>query len=126
MLLAPEVVVKGLKHSLTQNQLIELFESDQVKALVERSEERGYIDPAELEAFTLEHDLNEDEVERFTRELETIGHEVKLPEAVAPYFPGVLADTLAVPGGGRAPAEASRATVELESGVVTLVLRRVP
>jgi RNA polymerase primary sigma factor len=61
---------------LTQNQLIELIESEQVKALVERSEERGVIEPAELEAFVLEHDLTEDETEQLTRELETLGLEV--------------------------------------------------
>ena len=31
--------------SLTQNQLIELLESEHVKALVERAEERGFIEP---------------------------------------------------------------------------------
>jgi RNA polymerase primary sigma factor len=61
---------------LTQNQLIELIESEQVKALVERSEERGIIEPNELEAFVLEHDLNEEETEQLTRELETLGLEV--------------------------------------------------
>ena len=61
---------------MTQNQLIELIESEQVKALVERSEERGVIEPAELEAFALEHDLTDEEMEQLTRELETIGLEV--------------------------------------------------
>jgi len=61
---------------LTQNQLIELIESEQVKALVERSEERGVIEPTEFEAFVLEHDLTEDETEQLTRELETLGLEV--------------------------------------------------
>ena len=61
---------------MTQNQLIELIESEQVKALVERSEERGVIEPAEFEAFVLEHDLTEDETEQLTRELETLGLEV--------------------------------------------------
>jgi len=59
---------------LTQNQLIELIESEQVKALVERSEERGFIEPAEFEAFVLEHDLNDDEQEQLTRELDSNGH----------------------------------------------------
>jgi RNA polymerase primary sigma factor len=61
---------------LTQNQLIELIESEQVKALVERSEERGYIEPTEFEAFVLEHDLTDEETEQLTRELETLGLEV--------------------------------------------------
>ena len=61
---------------MTQNQLIELIESEQVKALVERSEERGYIEPTEFEAFVLEHDLTDEETEQLTRELETLGLEV--------------------------------------------------
>jgi RNA polymerase primary sigma factor len=61
---------------LTQNQLIELIESDQIKAMIERSEERGYLEPAELEAFVLEHELNEEEAEALTRELETQGLEI--------------------------------------------------
>ena len=66
---------------MTQNQLTELFESDQVKAIVERAEERGYLEPAELEAFSIEHELNEEEVEAFTRELETQGLDVRVPAA---------------------------------------------
>ena len=67
---------------MTQNQLIELIESEQVKALVERSEERGFIEPAEFEAFVLEHDLTDEETEQLTRELETLGLEVGPPRAV--------------------------------------------
>jgi RNA polymerase primary sigma factor len=74
---------KGLKHVLTQNQLTELFESDQIKALIERSEERGWVEPTELEAFVLEHELNDEEAEQITRELETIGLEVGQPQADA-------------------------------------------
>jgi hypothetical protein len=54
---------------LTQNQLTELFESDQIKGLIERSEERGWVEPVELEAFVLEHELNDEEAEQVTREL---------------------------------------------------------
>jgi len=68
---------------LTQNQLTELFESDQIKALIERSEERGWVEPTELEAFALEHELNDEEAEQITRELETIGLEVGQPQADA-------------------------------------------
>ena len=68
---------------MTQSQLTELFESDQIKALIERSEERGWVDPTELEAFALEHELSDDEAEQITRELETIGLEVGQPEADA-------------------------------------------
>ena len=72
---------KGLNNQLTQNQLIELFESEQIRALIERSEERGFIEPAELEAFVLEHELNDDEAEALQRELETIGLEVGQPQS---------------------------------------------
>jgi RNA polymerase primary sigma factor len=66
---------------LTQNQLHELLDSDQAKALVEGAEERGHLEAAELEAFALEHDLNEAEVEELTRELERIGLDVRQPAA---------------------------------------------
>ncbi|TML15467.1 MAG: sigma-70 family RNA polymerase sigma factor [Actinobacteria bacterium] len=59
----------------------ELLDSDQAKALVEGAEERGHLEAVELEAFALEHDLNEAEVEELTRELERIGLEVRQPEA---------------------------------------------
>ena len=69
---------------MTQNQLHELLDTDQARLLVEGAEERGYLEPAELEAFALEHDLNDEEVEELTRELERIGLEVRLsPEAEA-------------------------------------------
>jgi RNA polymerase primary sigma factor len=60
-----------------------LLESDQVRAIVEGAEERGYVEPAEIEAFAAELDLNEDEVEELTRELERIGLEVGPPAADA-------------------------------------------
>ena len=66
---------------MTQSQLTELFESDQIKALIERSEERGWVEPIELEAFALEHELNDEETEQITRELETIGLEIGEPES---------------------------------------------
>jgi RNA polymerase primary sigma factor len=68
---------------LTQNQLHELLDSDQAKTLVEGSEERGYIEPTEFEAFTLEHDLNDQEIEEVTREFERIGLDIGPPEAAA-------------------------------------------
>ncbi len=68
---------------MTQNQLTELFESDQIKALIERSEERGWVEPVELEAFALEHELNDEETEQITRELEAVGLEVGQPQADA-------------------------------------------
>ncbi|MGH3010051.1 MAG: sigma-70 family RNA polymerase sigma factor [Gaiellaceae bacterium] len=70
--------------ALTQNQLQELLESDQIRAIVEGSEERGYVDPADIEAFAAEQDLNQDEVEELTRELERTGIEIGQPVAAAP------------------------------------------
>ncbi len=62
---------------MTPSQLQELLETEPARLLLEGAEERGYIEPAELEAFALEHDLAEDEVELLTRELETAGLEVR-------------------------------------------------
>jgi RNA polymerase primary sigma factor len=65
---------------LTQNQLIELLESEHLKSLIERAEEHGgHLEPAELEAFVLEHDLGEDEAELLHRELEA--HGIEIPQA---------------------------------------------
>ncbi|MBA3330523.1 MAG: sigma-70 family RNA polymerase sigma factor, partial [Actinobacteria bacterium] len=68
---------------MTPNQLHDLLDTDGAKALVEGAEERGYLEPAELEAFSLEHDLNEVDVEELTRELERIGLEVREPAKTA-------------------------------------------
>jgi RNA polymerase primary sigma factor len=62
---------------LTQNQLHELLETEPARALLEGAEERGYLSPTELEAFALEHDLADDEVELVTQELEAKGLEVR-------------------------------------------------
>ena len=62
---------------VTQNQLAELLESEAAKAMLETGEERGWIEPAELEAFALEHELADPDVEDLTRELERIGLEVR-------------------------------------------------
>jgi len=64
--------------------LQELLESDQLRAIVEGAEERGYIDPAAIEAFAVEQDLNEQEKEELTRELERTGLEIGQPAAAAP------------------------------------------
>jgi RNA polymerase primary sigma factor len=60
-----------------------LLESDQIRALIEAAEERGYVEPVELEAFAAEVDLNDDEVEELTRELERIGLEIGVPAPAA-------------------------------------------
>ena len=66
---------------MTPNQFQELLESEQARALLEGAEERGYVLPAELEVFALEHDLADEDVEALTRELEAIGLEVGPPSA---------------------------------------------
>jgi RNA polymerase primary sigma factor len=68
---------KTEEEKLTQHQLHELLESEPARTLLEGAEERGYIEPTELEAFALEHDLADDEVELLTRELEAVGLEVR-------------------------------------------------
>jgi len=60
-----------------------LLESDQIRAIVEGAEERGFIDPAQLEAFAAELELNDDEREELTRELERTGLEIGQPAATA-------------------------------------------
>jgi hypothetical protein len=47
---------------LTQNQIQELLEGDQARSLVDGAEERGWIEPADFEAFVIEHELNEQEI----------------------------------------------------------------
>ncbi len=69
--------------TLTQNQLHELLETDQARAMVEAAQERGFLEPTELEAFVLELDLNDEEVEELTAELEKIGLEITTPAAAA-------------------------------------------
>ena len=71
---------------MTQNQLVELLESEAAKTLLETGEERGWIEPAELEAFAVEHELGDSDVEDLTRELDRIGLEVRAapPEEKAP------------------------------------------
>ena len=55
----------------------ELLESEQARVLLEGAEERGFVLPAELEVFALEHDLADEDVEALTRELEAIGLEIR-------------------------------------------------
>ena len=67
---------------MTQNQLIDLLESEHLKALIERAEERGgHLEAAELETFAVEHDLSEDEAELLQRELEAHSIEIVQPDA---------------------------------------------
>jgi RNA polymerase primary sigma factor len=74
-------VGKGEDSQLTQQQISELLETEGARSLVEAAEERGHVEPTELEAFALEHDLDDADVEQLTRELEAIGLEVNDPRS---------------------------------------------
>jgi RNA polymerase primary sigma factor len=62
----------------------ELFDTVQGRTLVERAKERGYVEPAELEALALELDLADEDVAEITHELEAIGLEIGPPADEAP------------------------------------------
>ncbi len=70
---------KDIEYHLTQSQLTELLETESARSLIEAGEERGWIEPAELEAFAVENDLGDPELEDVVRELERIGLEVREP-----------------------------------------------
>jgi RNA polymerase primary sigma factor len=70
---------KDIEDHLTQSQLSELLETESARTLIEAGEERGWIEPAELEAFAVENDLAEGDAEELVRELERIGLEVREP-----------------------------------------------
>jgi RNA polymerase primary sigma factor len=68
---------KGRQSQLTQNHVQEVFESSEsVRVFVDAAEERGTVEPAEIEALVVEHDLTEIEIEDLMRELERIGVEI--------------------------------------------------
>jgi len=64
-----------------------LLETDQARAMVETAQERGYLEPAELEAFAVELDLNDEDIEELTAELERIGLEISTPARRLPPRP---------------------------------------
>ena len=69
---------------MTQNQLVELLDSEHVKALIERAEEHGgSLAVTDIEAFVLEHELGEDDTELLQRELEAHGIEIANADAGA-------------------------------------------
>ncbi len=74
-----EVFAKGRSRTLSHHTAQELLETPQARALVDSAEERGYIEPVELEALALELDLAEEEIGELTQELEALGHEVGPP-----------------------------------------------
>src|ERR1700753_2827992 len=82
--------------------------------MLEKGEERGWIEPTELEAFAVEHELVDGDVEELTRELERLGLEVR--EAREEEKPNaqekkeVVAEAAQPPGAG-APLQLSLAAV---------------
>jgi RNA polymerase primary sigma factor len=76
-----ETTSRNQEEKLTHSQLHDLLETEPARVLLESSEERGFVEPAELEAFALEHDLDDADVEQLTRELEAIGLEVGEPRS---------------------------------------------
>ena len=57
----------------------EVLDTQAGRHLLENAEERGYVEPAELEALALELDLGDEEMAEVTHELETIGLEIGAP-----------------------------------------------
>ncbi|MCL4289873.1 MAG: sigma-70 family RNA polymerase sigma factor [Thermoleophilia bacterium] len=57
----------------------DLLEHEQVRSLLDIAEERGFVEPAELEALTVELNLGDEELTLFHNELEALGLEVGAP-----------------------------------------------
>ena len=75
----------------------EVFDTQAGRHLLEIAEERGYVEPAELEALALELDLGDEEIAEVTHELETVGLEIGAPaEEAAP----VVAEAAVTTGAG--------------------------
>ena len=77
---------------MTQNQLIDLFESEHVKALIERAEEHGgQLEAPELEAFVLEHDIGEEDAELLKSDIWREKVSTSIVTAIDNYFSHQLA-----------------------------------
>ena len=59
----------------------EVLDTVQCRHLLEVAEERGYVEPAELEALALELDLGDEDMVQVASELEAIGVEIGPPAA---------------------------------------------
>ena len=81
---------------MSQISVSEVLDTQAGRQLLESAEERGYVEPAELEALALELDLGDEEMAEVTHELETIGLEIGAPaEEAAP----VVAEAVATGAG---------------------------
>jgi RNA polymerase primary sigma factor len=69
---------------VSQNTVHEVFDTPAGRSLVESAEERGYVEPTELEALALELDLGDEEMAEITHELEALGLEIGAPAGDAP------------------------------------------
>src|SRR5262245_30636444 len=89
---------KGQIAPLSEHTAHELLETAPVRTMVESAEERGYIEPADLEALAIELDLAEDEIAELTQELESQGHEIGPPreerEEAATPAPAAAAESV--------------------------------
>src|ERR1044072_7061284 len=90
---------KGPIHPLSDHTAQELLETTQARTMVESAEERGYIEPADLEALAIELDLAEDEIAELTQELESQGQETGPPgenpaESAATHAPAAPAESV--------------------------------
>ncbi|MEZ5099697.1 MAG: sigma-70 family RNA polymerase sigma factor [Thermoleophilia bacterium] len=83
---------------LSSSPYAELLESEQFRLVLEAAEERGHIEPSELEAFGLEMDLTDEELTDFQQELETLGFEIGAPREEAEEVVEFTADVM--PGAG--------------------------
>ncbi|MGH3027283.1 MAG: sigma-70 family RNA polymerase sigma factor, partial [Gaiellaceae bacterium] len=72
---------------MSQNTVNEALDTQAGRHLLEAAEERGYVEPAEIEALALELDLGDEEVAEVTHELETIGLEIGAPAEEAVVAP---------------------------------------
>ncbi|MGH3053043.1 MAG: sigma-70 factor domain-containing protein, partial [Gaiellaceae bacterium] len=64
---------------MRQNSMHEVLDTVQCRHLLEVAEERGYVEPAELEALALELDLGDEDMVQVAQELEAIGVEIGPP-----------------------------------------------
>ena len=82
---------------MSHNSVHEALDTQAGRHLLEIAEERGYVEPAELEALALELDLGDEEIAEVTHELETVGLEIGAPaEEAAP----VVAEPAVTTGAG--------------------------
>jgi RNA polymerase primary sigma factor len=82
-----------LEARVTQDQLVELLEGESARLMLERGEERGWIEASELDAFAVERELAQAEIEELIGELERIGIELRQP---APDDPAAAREDEAV------------------------------